>query len=298
MKQYISIIGFLVLLLAFISAIDPSNSEKAMIDPPQKIKGILLKNSYGFAGEVLPLEKQDVRERLDRELLVNTFWHSSTILNIKRSKKFFPIIEPILKEYGIPDDFKYLCMAESNLSNVVSPSGAAGYWQFLKSTGSSYDLEINKYVDERNHLEKATRAACEYLLQAKKKFGNWTMAAASYNMGMNGLDKQLGLQRSNNYYDLNLSTETMRYIFRIVALKEIVSDPQAFGIQLEAEDYYSGWEDHYDIKIDSAVSSLAQFAQRFGASYRDLKYYNPWLISHTLPNMSGKTYTIKIPKRS
>ncbi len=298
MKRNAFFLGLSLLILLFLSARIPDASEETVKEAPQSVKGIQLKDSYHFAGEALPLEKQDVRERMDRELLVNTFWHSSTMLNIKRSKKFFPVIEKILAEQGVPGDFKYLCVAESNLSNVVSPAGAAGYWQFLKSTGESYDLEINKYVDERNHIEKSTLAACKYLIKAKEKFGSWTMAAASYNMGMNGLDKQVALQQSNNYYELNLSIETMRYIFRIIALKEIISDPSSFGIELDETNYYSPLENYYSMEVDSSINSLAHFAKKFGASYRDLKYYNPWLISHTLPNMSGRKYVIRVPKKN
>lgn len=292
---------FIVLLLASVifssSYLSSGSFSSNEPNAPQNIKGIELGQSYDFAGEAMPIQDQDVYERLDRELLVNAFWHSSTILNIKRSKKYFPIIEPILREEGVPDDFKYLCVAESNLTNAVSPAGAKGFWQFLKSTGESYGMEVNKYVDERYHLEKSTRAACAYLRKAKEKFGSWTLAAVSYNMGMHGLSKALEQQNAQSVYELNLNAETMRYVFRIVALKEILSDPQAFGIHLDDQDFYKPFEAHYELTVDTAVADLANFANRFGASYRDLKYHNPWLISYTLPNLQGKSYQIKIPKK-
>lgn len=287
------LIGFLILLSGSGEVTTIDNHPSA----PQNVRGILLQKDYSFAGEALPIDKQDVYERLDRELLVNTFWHSSTMLNIKRSTKYFPLIESILKEEGVPDDFKFLCVAESNLTNAISPAGAKGFWQFLESTGASYGMEIDAYVDERYHLEKATRAACAYLREAKEEFGSWTLAAVSYNMGRHGLKKNLEQQRAQNFYELNLNSETMRYIFRIVALKEIIAHPGKFGIHMEENDYYAPLGAHYDMKVDTTIQDLAVFAERFGVSYRDLKYYNPWLINGKLPNINGKIYAIKIPKR-
>ena len=287
----------LVVLLIVLSGSGEAISKDGQPAAPQNVRGISLQKSYSFAGEDMPLEKQDVYERLDRELLVNTFWHSSTILNIKRSAKYFPVIERILEAEGVPDDFKYLCVAESNLSNAISPAGAKGFWQFLESTGESYGMEINAYVDERYHLEKATRAACSYLKEAREEFGSWTLAAVSYNMGRFGLKKNMEQQRANNFYELNLNAETMRYIFRIVALKEIISHPKDFGIHLEARDYYAPFDDHHELKVDTTIADLAMFAEKYGASYRDLKYYNPWLINGQLPNSSRKMYEIKLPAR-
>lgn len=287
----------LIVFLILLSGVGEGKDNDKRPAAPQDIRGISLQKEYNFAGEPLPLYKQDVYERLDRELLVNTFWHSSTILNIKRSAKYFPRIEAILKDEGVPDDFKFLCVAESNLTNAISPAGAKGFWQFLESTGESYGMEVNASVDERYHLEKATRAACTYLKEAKEQFGSWTLAAVSYNMGRNGLKKNLEQQRATNFFELNLNAETMRYIFRIVALKEIISQPQDYGIHLEEQDYYAPLGDHYNLKVDTTISDLAVFAERFGISYRNLKYHNPWLINGRLPNSNGKSYDIKIPKR-
>ncbi|MFP4468075.1 MAG: lytic transglycosylase domain-containing protein, partial [Bacteroidales bacterium] len=182
-----------------------------------------------FASENVPIEQLEVRERFDRELLVNTYWQSSTLLFFKRAHRWFPVIEPILAEYGVPDDFKYLAVIESSLSNVVSPSGATGYWQILQGTASDLGLEVNSYVDERYHVEKSTAAACEYLLKAKEKFGTWTLAAAAYNIGNSRLSRIMENQQADNYYDLYLNEETARYMFRILAVKTIMSEPVASG---------------------------------------------------------------------
>lgn len=264
---------------------------------PQRIHSFSLRDSYDFAGEPLPMHRQDIVERLDRELLVNTFWHSSTILNIKRANKYFPIIEPILAANGVPDDFKFLCVAESGLSNAVSPAGAKGFWQFLSATAESYGLEVNDHVDERFHLKKATQAACEYLLEARDVFGNWTLAAASYNMGMAGVKKNMDQQSARDYYDLNVNAETMRYIFRIVAIKELLSHPEHFGFHINNEHRYRNLDEFYTLQIDSSIHDLSAFALKYGAGYRELKYFNPWLYSHKLPNYNKKKYEIRIPKR-
>ncbi|MBI1222197.1 MAG: transglycosylase SLT domain-containing protein [Bacteroidetes bacterium] len=250
-----------------------------------------------FAGEALKLNESDVRERLDRELLVNTFWHSNTILMLKRAHKYFPIIEPILKENGVPDDFKYLCMIESGLSNVVSPSGAAGFWQFLSSTGKRYGLEVNNEVDERYHLAKATQAACAYLKDNQEKLGSWTLAAAAYNMGENGVERQLKSQGVDNYYDLHLNSETARYLFRIVAAKEIYSHQEAYGFELEPDALYSAIPTR-SIQVDSTVNNWPEFALEQGSNYKYLKILNPWISSRSLKNKSRKTYELKLPKSS
>ena len=201
--------------------------------PPTPVEGKIISpdfpDSFTFAGEEVPLRNFEVRERLDREIVVNTYWHSSTILMVKRAKRWLPVIEPILKEEGVPDDFKYIAMIESNLTNAVSPKGAKGFWQFLKYTGEKHGLEINKCVDEGYHIEKSTKAACSYLKNAYEMFGSWTLAAASYNMGEAGVEKQLERQKADNYYNLVLSDETSRYIFRAIAAKIIINDPEKYG---------------------------------------------------------------------
>jgi membrane-bound lytic murein transglycosylase D len=249
-----------------------------------------------FAGEKVPLEQQEVYERLDREIISNTYYHSNTIVTMKKAFQYFPTIERILKEEGVPDDFKYLCVIESNLSNVVSPAGAAGYWQFMPATGKIYDLEINSEVDERYHLEKSTRAACKYLKEAYAKFNSWTMAAASYNMGMNGLSSKSIEQRQKGYYDLLLYQETQRYVFRILAIKSIFSKPDRYGFHILDDEKYQ-MAAHTIIKTDKPIDCLICFAGDNKISYKELKWLNPWLREKELHNRSGKTYEIKILKK-
>jgi hypothetical protein len=190
-----------------------------------------------FADEAVPVNKSYVRESYDREILVNTYWQSQTLLLIKRANRYFPVIEPILKEQGVPDDFKYLALIESGLMpRIVSPAGAAGIWQFMQSAAKEYGLEVNKEVDERYHLEKSTVAACRYLKKSYEKYGSWSIAAASYNAGPAGINTQLGKQKTNNNYDLLLGEETVRYVFRILAIKKIMEDPKSFGFYLKPDD--------------------------------------------------------------
>jgi len=248
-----------------------------------------------FAGERVPLEDPDIRERMDRELLVNTYWQSNGLLLFKKANKYFPIIEPILKENGLPDDFKYLAIAESALENARSPAGAAGFWQFLKSTGQEYGLEINDYVDERYNLELATKVAVEYLKDSKERFGTWTLAAAAYNAGNAGVSRQLKRQGVDGYYDLLLNDETSRYIFRILALKEIMNNPKKYGFNFREKDLYTQVPT-YKVKVDTAVTDFTDFAGKFGINYKILKIHNPWLRDTYLKNASGKEYFIEIPE--
>lgn len=263
----------------------------------QVIRPVDLNKHFEFAGEVLPMDNFDVRERLDRELTVNTYWHSTTVLNIKSTVRYFPVIEKILAENGIPEDFKYLAVAESSLRNAVSPAGARGIWQIMEATAKGYGLEINSEVDERYHLEKATHAACAQLLDLKKRFGSWTMAAAAYNVGETRLAREIAEQRADTYYDLNLNAETSRYIFRLVAIKEILQRPRDFGFYLSREEGYPPLEDYDLIEVNGAIENLGDFAREHGTTYRMLKVYNPWLLDSRLLNRSRKTYQIKIPEK-
>jgi len=248
-----------------------------------------------FANESMPLEIPDVRERFDRELLVNANLHASTILIIKRANRAFKIIEPILEKNGVPNDFKYLAVIESSLINAVSPSGAKGVWQFMPATAKEIGMEVNDCVDERYHLEKSTEAACKFLLAAKEKFGSWTLAAASYNGGITGVNKQIDLQKVSNYYDLLLNEETSRYVFRILALKEIMKAPEKFGFAVPKQDLYELYPTR-KLEIDSTVTNLADFAIRQGVNYKILKLYNPWLRDSKLENKTRKKYIIELPK--
>jgi len=248
-----------------------------------------------FAGEPMPLDKPDIRERIDRELLVNTYWQSNGLLLIKRSKKYFPIIEPILKKYGVPDDFKYLAVIESGLTQAVSPAKATGFWQILKSTGKELGLEINANIDERYHIEKSTEAACRYLTSAKEIMGSWTLAAAAYNAGNHGVKKHLTQQKVDNYYDLLLGQETGRYVFRIVALKHILENAKSYGFNYEDKHLYKVQETNL-VVVDTPVTSFPDFAKGFGITYKELKRHNPWLRERHLNNASKKPYEIKIQK--
>lgn len=249
-----------------------------------------------FAGEALPLHQQDIRERIDRELLVNTYWQSNGLLMIKRANKYFPIIESILKEQGIPDDFKYLALIESGLMNVVSRAGATGFWQILKTTGKEYGLEVNENVDERYHLEKATRAACKYLNQSYKKFGSWTLAAAAYNAGNGRISKRLEEQQATSYYDLLLNQETGRYVFRIAAVKHILSNAYNYGFNYQNKHLYE-LKETYNILVDTPITDLVSFAKSYNLSYKEFKIHNSWLRERQLNNKSRKEYIIRIPKK-
>ncbi|WP_136668710.1 lytic transglycosylase domain-containing protein [Flavobacterium sp. H122] len=247
-----------------------------------------------FCGEETPLNIPDVRERLDRELVVNQHLHGSTIMIIKRANRFFPVIEPILAKNNVPDDFKYLAVIESSLTNATSPSGAKGFWQFMPLTAKEKGMEVNDIVDERYHLEKSTQMACEYLIKAKEKFGSWTMAAASYNGGMAGLQKAVDQQMETNYYDLLLTDETFRYVFRILALKQIMQNKQLYGFELKVDELYQPLSIR-KIEVDSSISDLAKFAKIQGVNYKELKLYNPWLRDKKLDNPTKKKYIFDLP---
>ena len=301
-----SISAFMIIVAAFLtlalfsSSTDEQNVKQTnLIDGistlPQRIKSIPIDKTFSFAGEEVPIHNFDVYERLDRELLRNAYYHSSTIMSLKLSKRYFPLIEKILIKNGVPADFKFLAVAESDLSNAVSPSGAKGFWQFLNATGKELGLETNNEVDERFHLEKSTEAACKYLKKLKNRFGSWTMAAAAYNMGQTRLTKEKDIQRTDNYYDLNLNRETSRYIFRILAIKEIMSNPKDYGFLIDEDDKYAPIDNFQVIEVNSAVVNWGDFAIEHGTTYRILKVYNPWLVSSSLANKNKKTYEIKIP---
>ena len=258
------------------------------------IKALKIPNGLSFAGEKVPTELDDIKERMDRELLVNTYWQSNGLLLIKRAHKYFPLIEPLLKKYGIPDDFKYLAVAESGLENNSSPAGAAGFWHFLKSSAKEYGLEVNQNVDERYNLEKATEVAAKYLKKSKKRFGTWTLAAAAYNAGNARIARNLKKQQVTNYYDLLLNSETSRYVFRIVALKEVLSNPRKYGFEFEEDDLYN-LPDIKTVKVDTVITNIASFAKKFKTNYKELKLNNAWLRENKLNNKSRKLYKIKIP---
>ena len=263
----------------------------------QHISSFSLTKEFAFAEEPIPAGNFDALERLDRELVTNSYLHAAILLSIKTANRYFPIIEPILKENGIPEDFKYLAVAESNLRMATSSAGAKGVWQFMEAAGEAYGLEVNDQVDERYHIEKSTQAACKFILHLKNKFGSWTLAAAAYNMGENGVARRMTEQHAENYYDLNLNEETSRYVFRIIAIKEIMKDPEHFGYYVAEDQLYPEMNDYYSVPIDGPVPSLADLAEQHGTSYRLLKVYNPWLVGSSITNKAGKRYEIRIPKK-
>ena len=284
-----------ILSIIFFNAVNLSDKTlEKNTSSTYNIKALKIPNSLSFAGEKVPTELDDIKERMDRELLVNTYWQSNGLLLIKRAHKYFPLIEPLLKKYGIPDDFKYLAVAESGLENNSSPAGAAGFWHFLKSSAKEYGLEVNQNVDERYNLEKSTKVAAEYLKKSKKRFGTWTLAAAAYNAGNARIARNLKKQQVTNYYDLLLNSETSRYVFRIVALKEVLSNPKKYGFEFEEDDLYN-LPDIKTVKVDTVITNIASFAKKFKTNYKELKLNNAWLRENKLNNKSRKLYKIKIP---
>ena len=299
LRNALSVIGLISLacLLTFAVQDAPTdeNLEKKIIND-YNVYALTVPDYLDFAGERMPLENPDILERMDRELLVNTYWQSNGLLMFKRAKKYFPVIEPILAEYGIPEDFKYLAVIESGLTNASSPAGAKGVWQILKGTAKENGLEVNANVDERYHLEKATRVACKYLLKSKERLGSWTNAAAAYNAGNAGVSRRLKAQKVNGYYDLLLGEETGRYIFRIVALKEILNNPDKYGYNFRDKDLYN-LIPTYTVELNTPVTNFAEFSIKHGINYKILKIHNPWLREPHLNNASKKKYIVEIPEQ-
>ena len=298
MKTSVRILSLSALVITTVlltNAISTQNiSESKNTSDTYKIKALKLPPNLNLAGERVPLEKADIKERMDRELLVNTYWQSNGLLLIKRVHKYFPILEPLLKKYGLPDDFKYLAVAESALIDETSSAGAAGMWHFMKGTGKEYGLEINKNVDERYNIEKSTKVAAEYLIKAKERLGSWTLAAAAYNAGNYGIAKRLETQGVTSYYDALLPDETERYVLRIIALKEVLSHPKKYGFIFDQNDLYTLPKTR-TVKVDTIITNIALFAKSFDTNYKELKLHNPWLRQNKLNNKSRKMYEIKIP---
>jgi hypothetical protein len=260
------------------------------------ISGVELPEKLDFAGEKVPLDYFDVKESLEKELLINSYWHSQTLLLIKRSTRFFGTIEPILKKNNIPDDFKYLALAESGFQNVTSSAGAVGFWQFIPATAKDYGLEVNAEVDERYNLEKATEAACKFLSESQSIYKSWTLAAAAYNLGRKNLNSQIERQYTENYYDILLNDETARYVFRILALKMILTAPDKYGFHLTKDEYYQPIPCK-TVEVSTPVTDWAKFAFSEGTNYKMLKLLNPWLRDNFLTNKEGKKYLVKIPQQ-
>jgi len=291
----VSIIIYLLTRLFTASTTNESLNFYDKGEPTCSFRAVKLPAKLDFAGEAMPIENFDIYESLDKEIHKCVFWQSETFLYFKRANRLFPIIEPILRKNNVPDDFKFLAVAESGLENVVSPSGARGVWQFMKNTAKEHKLEVTEQIDERYNLEKSTEAACEYLNSAYKKYKSWTLVAASYNMGRAALNRDIKKQKSQVYYDMLLNTETSRYVFRIVAYKLILQDPHKYGFIFDGDDLYSQLP-FYELTVDSQIIDWIDFAQKNATNYKILHLYNPWIRSDKLNNTSKKKYTVKLPK--
>ncbi|MBR6439665.1 MAG: lytic transglycosylase domain-containing protein [Bacteroidales bacterium] len=292
-------VGILAIIAIILSIKAIKIAEKRPVSLEQiaiRSNDIEFADDISFAGERVPLEMFNIRERYERELLSTCYFHSNTMLLVKRSKRWFPVIEPILKKYGVPDDFKYLCVTESTLTNAVSPAGAVGFWQFLERTGKEFGLTINKDVDMRYNVELETEAACRYFLKSYEIYHNWTLVAASFNAGIRRLNKFLKEQKVNSYYDLLMADETERYIFRILAFKTILENPEQYGIYVSKSLEYKPFR-YKTVVVRKSVDSWADFAKKHDITYKLLKIFNPWLRSNSLKVRKGEVYEIKIPLR-
>lgn len=292
------LIGTIIIILSIAQGFKGFNNspekEIPSIDTIYSIRSFKLPDNVIFAGDKMPLDNFDTRESLEREILISAYRHSSTILIIKRANRYLPMIEKILRKNNIPDDFKYLVAAESEYSNMISPVGATGFWQIMPETGREEGMEINTVVDERYDVEKSTQFACEYFQKSYEKYGDWTLAAASYNGGRSGINEQIEIQQQNNYYDLLLSEETARYIFRAVAYKLVITDPERYGFNIGKDDLYPELN-YFEVKVDSAITNFSDFAEKFGTNYKMLKFLNPWLRKPYMTPKPNKEYLIKIP---
>lgn len=300
---YISIASLVTFLIVVIYGNQNRGVEthKPVLEPADPIaftnaKTIPLPKRIDLAGEEVPLEVDDVKERLDKELHINSYWHNNTIFLFKRANRWFPVIEPILKKNGIPDDFKYLALIESGLENVTSYAGAVGFWQILKSTGREYGLEINRDVDERYHPVLSTEAACKYFKKSYEKFGNWTLVAASYNRGMRGMQNALDHQKVDNYYDLMLNDETSRYVFRILAIKQIFESPKDYGLNILKEHLYEPYVYQYDTVRNS--TNWVDYAKEKNTTYKTLRIYNPWIQDEDIRIGRNEYYIVSLPAKN
>ncbi|MDO8999735.1 MAG: transglycosylase SLT domain-containing protein [Bacteroidota bacterium] len=287
----------LVLLFSFfkIFIIPPSTNLVSYTNNNQIVLGLNIPSNLEFCGEKIPLNSLSIKEDLEKEFFNNNYWKHNSAVLFAKAQKWFPYIEPILKQQGVPDDFKYVAVIESHLSNIVSPAGAAGFWQLMPSSARNYDLEVNEMVDERLDVEKATRAACRHLKDAYAVFNNWTLSAAAYNLGIGGIQAALKKQKSNNYYDLLLNSETGSFVYRILAYKTLFSNPTHFGIKKKKWNYFAKIP-LKTYKVDSSITNISYLAKQIGCSKTIIKLYNPWLLGETLNNPENKIYEFKIPK--
>lgn len=295
----LAVLSILAALLIF-SSLSPDKDKKGSTsslpeDAVQRINIPKIPQNLDFAGEPVPLKDNEVRERIDREILAICFWHSSIIQNLKFSRRYFPIIEELAKKHGIPDDFKYLAVTESSLRNATSVAGAKGIWQFMPETAASYDLFISNEIDERYNFYKASDAACQLLKNLKNKFGSWTLAAAAYNCGEGRVKERMSEQGGTTYYDLVLPDETMRYVPRIIAMKEIMKNPAKYGYALSEDDYYESLPDYKKIVVNGSISHWPDFCKEHKISYKMLTQHNPWILGYSLNNTDGRVFEVLIP---
>lgn len=292
----ILLLGILLIAVLTQSTVIPDNNPDLSFKNTAQTFPAPSPSTIDFAGEATPLNMFDVRERLDREINVNTYFQSQTLFYLKRATRWFPVIEPILKQNGVPDDFKYLAVAESGLQNSISNMQAVGFWQFVEGTGKQQNLIINQEVDERYSVERSTEAACRFFLAAKAQFGSWTLAAASFNMGTVALQSQIEKQGEKNFYDLLLNDETFRYIFRILAAKEVMQHEKSYGFHLDKKDLYAPLQ-FTTVTVTQSIADLAAWSHEHDINYKNLKLLNPWLRQNTLTVDPGKKYEIKILKK-
>ena len=263
------------------------------VDSSQWAYPVVVQGEVYFAGERVPLEDPEVKERLEHELTINYYWHSNTLLSMKMANRYFDEVETVLKKNDVPTDFKYLALIESGFKLESSPAGAVGAWQLLKGTAKERGLVVNDEVDERYNLEKSTDAACAYLKASKEKLGNWTLAAASYNLGLPSMMQRVKDQKNSNYYDMYFNPETSRYIFRMIAMKIIFSNPKEAGYIIKPEELYQPYQ-YKVMQVDSSIADIADFAAQYGLKYKHIKMLNPWLRNASLVNKEHKTYEIKL----
>lgn len=291
----------IILLGFFVFSLFPALSQpmlRSLPTPPQPANVVLppLPAKIDFAGEPVPLDNYDTRESLIKDILVTGYMHSRTIQTLLASTRYFPVIEPILKKYGVPDDFKYLCMAESGFNpNARSGAGAAGLWQLMPSAAKEHGLFIGTGVDERYHIEKSTEAACKYLLDAKKRLGSWALAAASYNVGVAGVRTRLEKQGVSDYYDMFLPDETMRYVFRCLSFKLLTQNPEAYGYIVDPSAYFMPLDNYTEVEVKGAEIDWSAVAREHGTTYKMLRELNPWVRDYTYSNKALRTFVLKVP---
>ncbi|UXP33733.1 lytic transglycosylase domain-containing protein [Reichenbachiella agarivorans] len=257
------------------------------------ISGYSLPEQISFAGEEVPMGRPDVKERLDREIQVNAFWHSNAIILIKRANKWLPVIDSTLRANGVPADFKYLAVAESGLQNAISPANAVGFWQFLSGTAKDFGLIVNHQVDQRYDPIKSTVAAAKYFKKAHQKFGNWTMAAASYNMGMRGVSQVAKNQRAKSYYDMIVSEEPSRYVFRIIAIKNLLENPADYSFAVDSTDLYQ-MPASRPVSVEEDIEDWNDFAESHEMTFYELKQLNPWIRDYKMTVKKGQKFTVLV----